>query len=152
MRKSLAAVPVAVLAAATLALAAGSPSTYRGSFNGVGPDTLIRINAVREGGEVTKVRSMRYRVPMNCEESGPGVISFAGWTFHGLRVRDDRRFSVSGGNGRARESRLTFKGRFSSNFKTVRGTLKTRQWFPAEGKLPAEYCRLPKTGYSAERG
>ena len=80
MRKAFIAVPVAMLAAATLAFAAGgspSPTTYRGAFNGVGPDTLIRINAVRDGGEVTKVRSMRYRVPMNCEESGPGVISFA---------------------------------------------------------------------------
>jgi hypothetical protein len=133
--------------------AARALKSYLGGFQGVGAGSRIRINASFRHGEAKKVESMHYTVRMNCEQSGPTTIGSSGWQFdpNGIKVRADRRFSVSGGNNATPRSTLTFKGRFSRNFARVKGTFKTKQWFDAEDALPAEYCTLPTTVYTAKR-
>jgi hypothetical protein len=144
---------VSSLGDGTAAVAARVLRVYEGHFQDAGPGSEIVINTAFRNGEAKSVKRMRYRVLMDCEQSG-NTQGAAGWIFEpGIRVRADRRFSVSGNNGQNPVSNLTFKGRFSRNFARVKGTLKTHQWFaadPGQG-LPAEYCTLPTTVYTAKR-
>lgn len=132
-------------------VAARALKVYEGRFQDAGPGSEIVINAAFRNGEAKKVKRMRYKVLMDCEVSGE-IYGAAGWIFEpGIRVRADRRFSVSGRNNATPQSTLTFKGRFSRNFARVKGTFKTHQWFEAKDPLPAEYCTLPTTVYTAKR-
>jgi len=109
------------------------------------------IKATIKNGEATKINAMTYTAALNCETSGPGIRSTAGWRFRGVTVNNQRRFSISGESAETPVSNITFKGRFSRNFKKVRGTLRTHQWFEEDPPLPAEYCTLAKTPYAARR-
>ena len=126
--------------------------TFDGRFKENGPNTFILIKARFKQGEATKVTRMRYRANMDCTTSGetPGE---AGWVFHGATVNDERKFKIRGNNGQVPQSTLLFKGKFSPSFKRVTGIFKTHQWFEAQKNppLPAEYCNLPRTRYSASR-
>ena len=66
-----------------------------------------------------------------------------------------RRFSLAGRSAATPRSTFRIKGRFSRNFRSVKGTFSTHQWFPAEpdpkDPLPAEYCNLAKTPFRATR-
>lgn len=137
------------------AAAARATGTYEGEFKPANQEgSGILISAAIRNGEATKVKRMRYFALMDCETSGP-IPGEAGWNFgrRGIRVKSNRRFALSGRSVESPRSTFTFKGRFSSNYKRVRGTFKTHQWFEAQDDppLPAEYCDMDATRYAASR-
>jgi hypothetical protein len=125
---------------------------FDGRFKENGPDTFILIKARFKDGFPTKITRMRYRANMECDTSGtiPGE---AGWVFHGALVNDERKFKIRGNNGLSPQSTLFFKGKFNLDLDKIKGIFKTKQWFDAQADppLPAEYCRLARTRYSASR-
>jgi len=137
------------------AAAARATGSYEGEFKPANQQgSEIVISAAIRNGKAIKVKRMRYLAGMACEESG-FIAGEAGWIFgrRGIRVKPNRRFALSSRGVDTPRSTFTFKGRFSKNFKRVRGTFKTHQWFEAQTdpKLPAEYCDMPTTRYAASR-
>lgn len=137
-------------------LAAGTTDTYKGRFKGASQgQSVIKIKAKVRNDEAVKIKSMRYAALMDCEKSG-ATVGRAGWRFGGgIRVRDNRKFRAGGDSIETPTSNFAFKGRFSRDFKKVRGTFRTHQWFEAEPDtdppLPEEYCDLEPTRYVAKR-
>lgn len=150
--------PVAQDASAATARAAAARAM--GNWNGefkppIQQGSRVQIKAKVRKGKVKSVHRFAYLALMQCDTSGqtPGETA---WTFgrRGIKVKPNRKFSISGQSVGTPTSNLTLKGRFSRNYKKVRGTFRTHQWFPAEPgppPLPAEYCDLPPTKYVAKR-
>jgi len=141
---------------ATRAAAARATGSYEGEFKPANQQgSEIVISAAIRNGKATKVKRMRYLALMDCETSG-ATVGEAGWLFgrRGIKVKPNRRFSLASRGRTEPVSTFTFKGRFSRNFKRVRGTFKTHQWFEEQTEptpLPAEYCDMPTTRYAASR-
>jgi hypothetical protein len=135
-------------------------ATYKGAFKQSGKGTKIAIKVRVRNGEAKSVKSMTYqKLPAVCPESNFDEIG-GGWTFRGgVPVNDQRRFSVVGNDGdEADPSSLRFRGRFSKNFKRVRGKFQTRAYFPETPNpggnpdpLPEETCVGAVKRYGATR-
>ncbi len=134
--------------------------TYRGAFKQSGKDTKVKIKVNLRNGEAKSVKSMKYEgMPAACPKSGFDEIG-GGWTFRGgVPVNDRRRFRAVGDDGdEAHPSSLRFRGRFSKNFKRVRGKFQTRAYFPETPNpggnpdpLPEETCVGSVKPYGANR-
>ena len=142
--------------ATTRALAARATGTWNGEFKPPAQQgSQVQIKARVRKGKVKGVKRFAYVALMQCDTSGPTVGETA-WVFGrgGIKVKRNRKFSVSGQSVETPRSNLTLKGRFSRNYKKVRGTFRTHQWFEAEPgppPLPAEYCDLAPTRFVAKR-
>ena len=134
------------------ALAARATGTWNGEFKPPNQQgSTVTLKAAVRGGAPTSVKRFRYGALMQCATSGP-TIGNAGWIFTGgINEKSNRRFSLAGRSAATPRSTFRIKGRFSKNFKRVRGTFSTHQWFEAEPPLPAEYCNLAKTPFRATR-
>jgi hypothetical protein len=140
-------------AATARALAARATGTWRGEFKPPAQQgSQVQIKAKVRRGKVKSVKRFAYLALMQCDTSGPTPGETA-WVFTpgGIKVKQNRKFSVSGQSVETPRSNLTLRGRFSRNYKKVRGTFRTHQWFPEEPPLPAEYCDLPPTRFVAKR-
>jgi hypothetical protein len=137
------------------ALAARAAGTWRGEFKPPAQQgSRIQLKVAVRKGKATKVKRFSYFALMQCAQSGP-TPGETGWIFRpGIKVKPNRKFSVSGQSAETPRSNLTLKGRFSRNYKKVKGRFRTHQWFPAQTEpepLPAEYCDLPPTKFVAKR-
>ena len=132
------------------AAAQRATNTYGGTFKRVGPGTRIEIKATVRHGEARRITSLDYFGPLNCAQSGQAEGGVR-WFFRGVGVNAKRKFAVRGRSVDTPPSTLSFKGRFSRDFDKLRGTFKTRQWFPKDKGLPAEYCSMPRRRYGAKR-
>ena len=143
-------------AATARAAAARATGTWNGEFKPpIQQGSRVQIKAKVRRGKVKSVKRFAYLALMQCDMSGetPGRTA---WAFgrRGIKVKPNRKFSVSGQSVDTPPSNLTLKGRFSRSYNKVRGTFRTHQWFPAETEpepLPAEYCDLPPTKFVAKR-
>ena len=137
------------------ALAARATGTWNGEFTPPNQQgSTVKLKAAVRGGEATSVKRFRYSAGMQCAQSGRTAAN-AGWIFTGgINVKSNRRFSLAGRSAATPRSTFRLKGRFSRNFKSVKGRFSTHQWFAAEpppDPLPAEYCNLAKTPFRATR-
>ena len=130
--------------------------TFRGKFDGY-PNTTLRIVARWRNGKARNIDELHYQnLPAICGQSGQNTFDTTG-TGAPLpdRVPVDpvtRRFGVTYSYGpAAARGRLTFKGRFSSNWRRVSGTYQSRQHFLATGQFPEETCASKIVGYHAAR-
>ena len=136
--------------------AARATGTWNGEFKPPNQQgSTVTLKAAVRGGEVTSVKRFRYLALMQCAQSGQ-TAGNAGWVFTGgINVKPSRRFALSGRSAATPRSTFKIRGRFSSSFRSVKGTFSTHQWFLAEPKaeppLPAEYCNLAKTRFRATR-
>lgn len=137
------------------AAARRADDNYKGKFTASNQNgSKITIKAATKKGKPTKVLKMTYLARMDCETTGPNTGGSAGWVFNGGLQVQNRKFKiVNGSNGQTPESTLTFKGKFSKNGKSVKGTFTTSQYFEeqADPPLPAETCTLDNEKYKAQR-
>jgi hypothetical protein len=138
------------------ALAARATGTWTGEFKPPAQQgSRVQLKVAVRRGKATKVKRFTYLALMQCDVSGP-TPGESGWIFTpgGIKVKPNRKFRISGQSAATPRSNLTLKGRFSRNYKKVKGRFRTHQWFPAETEpepLPAEYCDLAPTKFVAKR-
>lgn len=148
MRTRTVAAALAVAMIGTMALAAtgnAAPRTFKGHFKNAG-GAKIEIKARGRDGEIRRVMRVNYfNLPGSCTVTGAAQLS-GSWIFTGgIAVNDERRFRVRNNNGEDPPSSVRFRGRFSKNFKRVRGSFQTTLRFDEET------CRTPRTRYVARR-
>jgi hypothetical protein len=141
---------LAIALAVTLAiptLAGAATANYRGPIADSGGGK-IRVETTIRRGKVKKVRAFELfaqGLPAQCDVSGATALT---GTLDGpdLRVGPDRRFSLNVSNGEG--DAVFFNGRFSSNYRRVRGRLELSIHFE---QPQDQICASDRHRYSAAR-
>ncbi len=130
-------------------------STYTGSFRSASGSQVSLTTRLKDG-KPSRILSLYYEgLPSTCSQTGPGTLDTTseGLLFgSGSRVTKGRRFSRSSTSGPPdAQGTLELVGRFSKNFRSVAGTIRSTQHFLAVGGLPEEDCVSEVVGFRAGR-
>jgi len=143
----------AAAARSTAAARAGKTRVYKGWFPDVSGSKAKLTTTFRRGKPKLVTQIDYWRLPAVCEKTGGGQTASWGFRFirGALRVNPNRKFGVSGSAEDGSTVRIS--GRFSRNFKKVRGKFQTRTLFPKnpDAGYPEEFCTIATQRFRVKR-